>query len=341
MQTTYWDLTINSNKQTIDEAITEAAACLKKGLPVAFPTETVYGLGADATSEAAVAKIFKAKGRPQDNPLIVHTATKEQLYKLVTHIPPFVEKLIQHFSPGPLTYILPTNGTCAANVTGGLDTIAVRIPDHPIAIQLLEKVNLPIAAPSANVSGKPSPTNGTHVWNDLHGKIAGILADGPTGVGVESTVIDCTGKMPIILRPGGVTKDELEAAVGPVIIDPALANEKGIPKSPGMKYKHYAPDVPLWLVTGSNHKIQEVINEERQLGKRIGVLASTDTAQLLEADQLISLGRQPEEIAAALYEALRTFKERNIDLILCETFPEQGIGQAVMNRLKKAATRIL
>ncbi|WP_188456889.1 L-threonylcarbamoyladenylate synthase [Virgibacillus oceani] len=329
-----WNINDNINGK---QAINEAAELLKSGSTVAFPTETVYGLGADATNETAVAGIFAAKGRPADNPLIAHVATKEQLKKLVSILPPVAEKLIDQFSPGPLTYVLPSNGVCATNVTAGLSTIGVRMPSHPVAQELLQQCDLPIAAPSANTSGKPSPTTAGHVWSDLEGKIAGVLDGGPTGVGVESTVIDCTQEIPIILRPGGVTREQLEEVIGSVMVDPALANTGDKPKAPGMKYKHYAPEVPLWLVEGS---LQNVVDEQRGKVQRIGVMASTETAASIRADKVISLGSKQSlnEIAANLYDALRTFKEGDIDLILCETFPEQGIGQAIMNRLKKAAS---
>lgn len=329
------------NVQTNKMAISEAAALLKDGQTVAFPTETVYGLGADATSETAVSRIFEAKGRPEDNPLIAHVATKEQLSSLVSSLSPIAEKLIDAFTPGPVTFVLPSNGTCAENVTAGLSTIGVRIPDHPVANKLLKECGIPIAAPSANVSGKPSPTTADHVWADLNGKIAGLVDGGPTGVGVESTVIDCTQEIPIILRPGGITKEQLEQVVGKVMLDPALANTSEKPKAPGMKYRHYAPEVPMWLVEGSPEKMQEVINDERAQQKRVGVMASTPTSQKLEADRIISLGFDIEEIAANLYDALREFKDGDIDLILCETFPKTNIGEAVMNRLQKASTAYL
>lgn len=335
VQTKRWN--VQTNKMTISEA----AALLKDGQTVAFPTETVYGLGADATNKTAVSRIFEAKGRPEDNPLIAHVATKEQLSSLVSSLSPIAEKLIDAFTPGPVTFVLPSNGTCAENVTAGLSTIGVRIPDHPVANKLLEECAIPIAAPSANVSGKPSPTTADHVWADLNGKIAGLVDGGPTGVGVESTVIDCTQEIPIILRPGGITKEQLEQVVGKVMLDPALANTSEKPKAPGMKYRHYAPEVPLWLVEGSPEKMQEVINDERAQQNRVGVMASTPTSQKLEADRIISLGFDIEEIAANLYDALREFKDGDIDLILCETFPETNIGEAVMNRLKKASTAYL
>ncbi|MBM7601210.1 L-threonylcarbamoyladenylate synthase [Virgibacillus halotolerans] len=320
------------------EALIEAANLLTSGETVAFPTETVYGLGADATNETAIMKIFQAKGRPQDNPLIAHVATKEQLLKLVDGLPAYAEKLVDQFSPGPLTFVLPENGTCAANVTAGLSTIAVRIPDHPVAQQLLKQCNIPIAAPSANISGKPSPTTAGHVWTDLQGKISGLIDGGPTGVGVESTVIDCTQDIPTILRPGGITREQLEAVVGRVGVDPALTNKTDRPKAPGMKYKHYSPEMPMWLVAGSARKIQEVVDKERSKGQRIGVLASLETAEKINADEVMSLGKEMDEITANLYTGLRTYKSNDIDMIICEAFPETGIGEAVMNRLKKAAS---
>ncbi|MGP4106169.1 L-threonylcarbamoyladenylate synthase [Virgibacillus sp. L01] len=335
VQTKRWN--VQTNKMTISEA----AALLKDGQTVAFPTETVYGLGADATNETAVSGIFEAKGRPEDNPLIAHVATKKQLTSLVSSLSPIAEKLIDAFTPGPITFVLPSNGTCAENVTAGLSTIGVRLPDHPVANKLLKECGIPIAAPSANVSGKPSPTTADHVWTDLNGKIAGLVDGGPTGVGVESTVIDCTQEIPIILRPGGITKEQLEQVVGKVMLDPALANVSEKPKAPGMKYRHYAPEVPMWLVEGSSEKMQEVINDQRVQQNRVGVMASTLTSHKLEADRIISLGVDIAEIAANLYDALREFKDGEIDLILCETFPETSIGEAVMNRLKKASTDYL
>lgn len=266
----------NINKQ---QAIKEAALLLKNGSLVAFPTETVYGLGADATNEKAVSAVFEAKGRPQDNPLIAHVATKEQLLRLVSHMPAYVDKLIDAFSPGPITYVLPSSGKCAVNVTAGLSTIAVRIPDHEIAQALLKECDIPIAAPSANTSGKPSPTAADHVWEDLFGKIAGVLDGGPTGVGMESTVIDCTGDVPVILRPGGITREELESVVGFVDVSSGLENEKDKPTSPGMKYRHYSPDLPLWLVDGSIDELQAFVVKERQRGRRVGLLVRNQTAK--------------------------------------------------------------
>ncbi|RDW22275.1 threonylcarbamoyl-AMP synthase [Oceanobacillus arenosus] len=339
VETLQW--TIKDNETDNIQVINQAAVLLKRGETVAFPTETVYGLGADATNAEAVAKIFKAKGRPQDNPLIAHVATKEQLMKLVDNIQPYVEKLMDTFSPGPITYVLPSNGTCAANVTAGLSTIGVRIPSHPVAQALLKNCDIPIAAPSANISGKPSPTTANHVYEDLHGKIAGILDGGATGVGVESTVIDCTEAIPTILRPGGVTAEQLQAVIGEVNVDPALTNATDRPKAPGMKYRHYSPEVPLWLIKGTPLEIQKVIDKEKASGVRLAILASAETASLLHAEEIFTLGNNIDEIASNLYEALRKYKASDIDLIICEAFSEEGIGQAVMNRLKKAASKYL
>lgn len=338
METKYWKFTneINNNEQII----AEAANLLRDGSTVSFPTETVYGLGADATSETAVAKIFKAKGRPQDNPLIAHVANKEQLMELVSHVPDYAHELIDAFSPGPITFVLPSNGKCVPSVTAGLSTIGIRIPDHPIAHQLLTKANTPIAAPSANTSGRPSPTMASHVADDLMGKISGIIDGGRTGVGMESTVVKCTDESgPVILRPGGVTKEQLEQVVGHVTVDPALVDGQTKPQSPGMKYKHYAPEVPLYLISGDGPFVQSFINEEKKRGLRVGVIASQQMGELIQADQLVTIGQDITEVAAHLYDALRSFKEEEVDVIVCQAFSELGIGQAVMNRLRKAAKK--
>ncbi|GIO24734.1 L-threonylcarbamoyladenylate synthase [Oceanobacillus sp. J11TS1] len=340
MHTKVWKI---NSINIIKKDIQEAADMLKEGDVVAFPTETVYGLGADATNASAVRKIFEAKGRPQDNPLIAHVASVAQLEGIVTNIPDYVYTLIEAFSPGPLTYILPANDSCADNVKAGLSTIGVRIPSHPIALHLLETIGRPVAAPSANVSGKPSPTTANHVYEDLNGRIAGLIDGGQTGVGLESTVIDCTGDVPIILRPGGVTKEQLELEVGTVMMDPGLATASvNRPKAPGMKYKHYAPEVPLYLFTGSGEAMKEFVDKEKQAGNRVGLLLSNQTAELFQANAPIHLlGESIEEIASSLYDGLRFFKQANVDKIICETFSEKGIGQAVMNRLRKAADRVI
>jgi len=340
MHTKVWKM---NGSYIIEKDIYEAADMLKKGEVVAFPTETVYGLGADATNEAAVRKIFEAKGRPQDNPLIAHVASVEQLKELVTSIPDYVYPLIEAFSPGPLTYILSANDSCADNVKAGLSTIGVRIPSHPIALSLLQAAGKPVAAPSANVSGKPSPTQAAHVYEDLNGRISGLVDGGQTGVGLESTVIDCTGDIPVILRPGGVTKEQLEREAGTVMMDPGLVTSSADrPKAPGMKYKHYAPEVPLYLFAGSRQAFKAFVDNEKQAGNRVGVLVSNQTADMFTDDTHVhQLGETIEEIASSLYDGLRFFKHANVDKIICETFPEQGIGQAVMNRLRKAADHVI
>lgn len=328
----------NNNDMHNKAVVEEAAALLSAGEIVAFPTETVYGLGADATNEKAVAKIFAAKGRPQDNPLIAHVATVEQLRGLVDNLPQYVEDLIKAYSPGPLTYILPTNGTCATNVTAGLSTIGVRIPDHPVALAILKACNLPIAAPSANVSGKPSPTAANHVFEDLQGKIAGLVDGGITGVGLESTVISCRADDVVILRPGGITREQIEKIVPVADI---VKEDNAKPASPGMKYKHYSPEVPLWLVKGNAAAVQKVVDNEQRKGKKVAVLASRKIYEQVQADQRINLGDTLPEVANRLYDALRTFKKGEIDLILTEVFPESGIGEAIMNRLRKAMTKYI
>ncbi|MCG5102717.1 L-threonylcarbamoyladenylate synthase [Oceanobacillus alkalisoli] len=333
METKRWN--IQRETEINKQFISEAAALLRAGETVAFPTETVYGLGADATNQLAVAKIFAAKGRPQDNPLIAHVANVEQFQQLVDNLPDYVDDLIAAFSPGPLTYVVESNGVCAENVTAGLSTIAVRIPDHPVALELLRACNFPVAGPSANISGKPSPTTADHVYEDLTGRIAGIVDGGPTGVGVESTVISCRENDVVILRPGGITKEQIEKIVPVTELRNEIVDK---PASPGMKYKHYSPDVPLWLVDGDTEKIQKVIAEERGKGKKVALLARDAILELVEADVSLSLGSSLEDVANKLYDNLRKIKKSDADLMVSEVFPESGIGQAIMNRLKKAMT---
>ncbi|MBS4218897.1 threonylcarbamoyl-AMP synthase [Bacillus sp. FJAT-49711] len=340
MKTERWSVDKDVDKSKSYPQIEEAAALLLKNEVVAFPTETVYGLGANAKSDEAVAKIFAAKGRPADNPLIVHISSTSQLQNMVASIPEKAKKLMDHFWPGPLTIIFQKKqGAVSELVTAGLDTVAVRMPDHPVALALIEESNLPIAAPSANRSGKPSPTAAEHVANDLLGKVAGILDGGSTGVGVESTVIDCTGTTPIILRPGGVSKEEIESIINQVDADSSLKNQKLKPKSPGMKYKHYAPAAPLFLAEGEPKWLQTLINEKRNQGLKVGVMASSETASYYDADMILDSGSKNNlsEIAHSLYHALRAFDEAELDIIFSETFPETGVGAAIMNRLDKAS----
>ena len=247
---------------------------------------------------------------------------------------------MDRFLMGPLTIILKNKaGTLSTKVTAGLPTVGIRMPDHPIALAIIEASGVPIAAPSANISGKPSPTRFEHVCKDLYGKVAGIVDGGETGVGVESTVIDCTGSIPVILRPGGVTKEEIEETIGPVKMDRQIKEAVERPKSPGMKYTHYAPDAPVLLVEGRPDFVQDVINRHRQSGKKVGVLTTDEHKHLYGADVVISLGSRARlsTVARNLFSALRAFNGHQVDLIISETFPREGIGEAIMNRLIKAA----
>lgn len=327
------------NLQNKDE-IKEAALWIKNGRIVAFPTETVYGLGANATSDVAVEKIFAAKGRPSDNPLIVHVASIQQVQQLATHIPEVAAKLMESFWPGPLTIVLQSSGKVSQYVTANLPTVAIRMPDHPVALALLQQAEVPVAAPSANRSGKPSPTQAIHVLQDLTGKIHGVIDAGPTGVGVESTVIDCTTDIPTILRPGGITKEDIERVIGRVNIDPSLNDEELTPKSPGQKYLHYAPNAPLILVSANEEEIRSLLMEEKKKNQKIGVLTTDENVHVWdEADVIISCGTRKDlkTVAQNLYDSLRQFDEANVDMIFAETYPKEGIGQAIMNRLEKAA----
>ena len=340
MQTKIWTVDKTVDKNDDYPQVVDAAQKLKAGELIAFPTETVYGLGANALISESVAGIYQAKGRPSDNPLIVHIGDKEQLNGLVAEIPEVAEKLIDRFWPGPLTLIFQKReGLFPDVVTAGLATVAIRMPDHPVALALLKHAGCPTAAPSANLSGKPSPTTAEHVYEDLEGKIAGIVDGGPTGVGLESTVLDVTGEVPQILRPGGITKEQLEEVVEEVEIDPGLMKESDAPKAPGMKYKHYAPKAPLTLVDGTPKFIQTLINEERALGKKVGMYTVNENVHLYDADVVIAGGSREElsTVAEKMYGVLRQFDKEQPDLIFGEVFSEDGIGQAIMNRLKKAA----
>lgn len=341
MNTIHWS--VENIVDSIDgyPQIEEAAQYIQDNQIVAFPTETVYGLGANAGSDEAVARIFAAKGRPSDNPLIVHIAEYQQLEKLVMEISEQVKLLINAFWPGPLTLIFPKKpGGLSEYVTAGLDTVAVRMPSHPVALALIRSSGLPVAAPSANRSGKPSPTTAKHVEQDLNGKIAGILDGGATGVGLESTVVDCTGQFPVILRPGGITKEELENVISDKIkVTSNILEKRDTPRAPGMKYTHYSPSAPLYLVDGRAEWIQDLIDEKRKEGLKVGMLASTETKREYQADLVLDVGSRHnlEHVAHQLYNSLREFDESNVEIIYSEVFPQIGVGVAIMNRLEKAA----
>lgn len=339
---------IKVNNPEVD--ITHAVKRLQEGGLVAFPTETVYGLGANALDPEAVNKIFAAKGRPSDNPLIVHISSMDMLSDLVREIPPMAERLAKAFWPGPLTLVLPKSDLVGGAVTAGLDTVAVRMPEHPVALRLIALAGVPVAAPSANTSGRPSPTVAQHVVEDLHGQVDVIIDGGPVGLGVESTVLDVTSNPPMILRPGGVTKEMLEATLGlEVLLDPALTqvSDTATPKAPGMKYTHYAPKAPVTVFVGEEKAIVQAIkNRASQLkgeGLCVGVMATAETVGEYEDVIVLEVGTRKDlrTVAAKLYSVLRGFDQSKVDVILAEGFPEEGLGSAIMNRLAKAAGQAL
>lgn len=328
------------------EAIARAGEILRAGGLVAFPTETVYGLGGNALSPAAAEKIYAAKGRPSDNPLIVHIAHAEEMRPLVRDIPESAWRLAEAFWPGPLTMILQKSELVPRETSGGLDTVAIRLPRDKNARALIQAAGLPIAAPSANTSGRPSPTEARHVKEDLGGKIDMILDGGAVAVGIESTIVDLTGSVPALLRPGAITLEMLEGVLGTVQLDPVLTKplSPGMhPKAPGMKYRHYAPRAEMFLVDGTREAVIRKINAcaaaAKADGKKVGILASEENAAAYRADAVLRLGERakPAEIAHNLFAALREMDDRGVDLIYAEAFPESGVGLAIMNRMNKAA----
>ena len=343
-KTKYWP------PESGDAGVAEAAEVIVSGGIVAFPTETVYGLGADARRPEAVERIFDAKGRPADNPLIVHVGRLEDAVALATEVSPLEMRLMERFWPGPLTLVLPVRpGAVAPQVTAGLDTVAVRVPDHPLARRLIAKSGCPVAAPSANRSGRPSPTLAMHVLEDLHGRIDGVLDGGATGIGLESTVVRVEDGVIRILRPGGIDAEMLRECAGDgveVVADGtshAAGSPPAQPRSPGVKYVHYAPRGEMLLVTGDPARmraaVQEIVDKKRTEGRKVGVLACNEHAPSYRADAVIPLGprEEPAEAARNLYAALRECDARDLDAIVAEGFPEHGIGAALMNRMRKAA----
>ena len=332
--------------KTTEEELIEAAAILKKGGLVAFPTETVYGLGADALNEEAARKIYAAKGRPSDNPLIAHIAKKEDIEPLVREIPEAGKKLMDAFWPGPLTLIFPKSGRVPKGTTGGLDTVAVRMPSDPVARRLIELAGTPGAAPSANTSGRPSPTTAEHVRQDMDGRIEMIVDGGPVGIGVESTIVDVTGEIPMVLRPGAITMEMLKKCVGAVEIDPAIlgpVSQDFKPKAPGMKYRHYAPKADLTIVSGETEDVVRAISrmaaERESEGLSVGIICTDETRALYPCGVVRSMGvrARQETIAHNLYAVLREFDDLNADVIYSESFEGGELSQAIMNRLCKAA----
>ncbi|MCI6692936.1 MULTISPECIES: L-threonylcarbamoyladenylate synthase [unclassified Clostridium] len=327
------------------EYINEAADIIYKGGVVAFPTETVYGLGANALNEEAVDKIFKAKGRPQDNPLIVHVASKN-IENLAKEVPKVAKDLIDKFWPGPLTIILNKKDIIPNRTSANLESVGIRMPNNEIALKLIELSGCPIAAPSANISGRPSPTEVDRCIEDLDGKVDYIIGWKKSDVGVESTIVDCTVMPPVILRPGGITLEMLREVCSEITIDKAIQGKPDSnlkPKAPGMKYRHYAPKAKLQIIKGNKEKTIEKINEIVQNyidnQKRVAILSTEEVSNRFPLGEIISLGSEKNlyDVARNLFEALRQCDDLNVDFIICQAFEDKGVGLAIMNRLNKAA----
>jgi len=325
-----------------------AADIIRRGGLVAFPTETVYGLGADALNPKAILALFEAKKRPLDNPPIVHVGKIEDVYALVEEVPEKAQRLMEVFWPGPLTLIFKRSKLVPDVTVAGLDTVAIRMPGHNVALALIRESNCPIAAPSANLAGRPSPTTAQHVLDDLAGRIDAVLDAGPTKIGVESTVLDITVDPPQILRPGGISYEVLKDFLGKIDINPVAVANKELPinevRSPGVKHKHYAPKAEMFLVEGPVmaivEKINELLRDFKNRGFKVGVLATDETAAYYhDVDVVKSLGSRNNltEIARNLFRLLREFDSNGVDVILAEGIPARGVGLAVLNRLRKAS----
>lgn len=376
-------IVIEERNHIKDEELKEAAGILRSGGLVAFPTETVYGLGGNALDEDAARKIYAAKGRPSDNPLIAHVSCVEEVAPLVKEIPEAGRKLMEAFWPGPLTMIFPKSEKVPYGTTGGLDTVAIRMPDDPVANRLIALAGVPVAAPSANTSGRPSPTTADHVWQDMNGRIDMIIDGGPVGIGVESTIVDVSSAVPAVLRPGAITMEMLEEVLGEVSVDPAILGPLSAdvrPKAPGMKYKHYAPKADLTLVepgtgteresgaeqvTGAEQKtgadwntgaapetgldetqlqamickVRELSREKIEAGYKVGVICTDESRGCYTDGEVRSIGARKSQASVAhnLYALLREFDDLGVDYIFSESFPKDHLGQAIMNRLSKAA----
>ena len=330
-----------------DEELEEACRILQKGGLVAFPTETVYGLGGDAMHPEASAKIYAAKGRPSDNPLIVHIADMDALEDIAQSVPEAAVKLADHFWPGPLTMIFPKKEAVPKSTTGGLETVAVRMPSHPVARALIRESGVYIAAPSANTSGRPSPTKAEHVKEDLDGRIDMILDGGAVGIGLESTIVDLSTGVPTILRPGYITGEMLEDVLGEVQVDPAILSQKMNPnivaKAPGMKYRHYASKGQMTIIEGDTGKVVDEINrlvkEKTDEGCSVAVIATEETKDAYACANVRSVGSRATEgsIAAGLYDILREMDHIGAEYIYAESFEKDTLGKAIMNRMLKAA----
>lgn len=327
------------------EKINGAGEVLKQGGLVAFPTETVYGLGGDGLNAGSSEKIYAAKGRPSDNPLIIHIADMESLAGIVREVPEKAVKLAEEYWPGPLTMIFQKNDRVPYETTGGLDSVAVRMPSHPVAKALIQAGGGYIAAPSANTSGRPSPTRAEHVEEDLSGKIDMILDGGEVEIGLESTIVDFTLETPVILRPGYISEEMIRQVIGDVSMDKGLliTDASVKPKAPGMKYRHYAPKAGLTIVQGNEKLVTEYINSQckslEAKGQRAGVICTDEDQELYDATVVKSIGTREDEegIARHLFGILRAFDEEDVTCIFSEAFDTPQMGQAIMNRLLKAA----
>lgn len=329
-----------NTKRLTEQDIDEAAAILREGGLVGIPTETVYGLGANGLNEEAVAHIFEAKGRPQDNPLILHIPSADHLERYCKEIPLTAYQLAEAYWPGPLTMILKRKPIVPDVVTAGLDTVGMRCPSHPVCHAILEAADVPVAAPSGNTSGRPSPTTAAHMWEDMDGKIDAIVDGGPCSVGVESTIIDLTETPARLLRPGGITLEQLEAVLGEVAVDPAVTRLMGAgekPKAPGMKYRHYAPKAPVTVVTGDPKKSAEYIAAHAAPGD--GIICFDEFAPLFGSHYVEQLGPAGDkgEQARHIFDALRFFDHTPVKSIWAQCPDATGIGLAISNRLNKAA----
>mgnify|MGYP003310369002 CR=1 FL=1 len=335
------------NVRECSAALEEAGSILRHGGLVAFPTETVYGLGGNGLDGSACAEIYHAKGRPSDNPLILHVANRAMVDCAVKSVPLMAEKLMAAFCPGPITLIMEKSDAVPKSITGGLSTVGIRMPDHDVARAMIQAAGVPIAAPSANLSGRPSPTTAEAVRKDMDGRIPMILDGGACRFGVESTIVDCTAGTAMILRPGAITREMLREVLGEVELDPALVGEDTVPRAPGMKYRHYAPKAPMTLLEGSPKGMLFAFEKEarrlREQGRQAGVIASTEVIAglkgILPQEFLVDYGRQGDfpSIAANIYEALRSFDDKPVDCLLAEGTTEDGLGLAIMNRMRKAS----
>ena len=330
---------------TSDEDLRRAGGIIRAGSLVAFPTETVYGLGADALNAEAVASVYEAKGRPSDNPMIVHIADATDLYSLIkggrSGISDDASKLITNLWPGPLTMVFRKSSRVPDVTTGGLDTVAVRMPSNKTARKLIREAGRPIAAPSANLSGRPSPTTAGHVYADMKGRIPLILDGGACDIGLESTIVDMTVEPPMVLRPGGLPLETLREVVPDLQMDPGLGVAANVtPKAPGMKYRHYAPKAPMAMALGTPSEQEEKIRQALAAaqGRKRGVLTASEHEKDYDAEVVLAIGslHDPDEMAAHLFDALRRFDDLGCDVIFAETIPQTGIGTAYMNRLRKA-----